>query len=29
VEQPWSITSAYKYKTFGGNTLESIAPFWK
>ncbi len=29
VEQPWSITREGRYKTFGGTTLESIAPFWK
>jgi hypothetical protein len=29
VEQPWRITRDGKYETFGGKTLESIAPFWK
>jgi dipeptidyl-peptidase-3 len=29
VEQPWRVTRDGKYETFGGKTLESIAPFWK
>jgi dipeptidyl-peptidase-3 len=29
VEQPWRVTADGKYETFGGTTLESIAPFWK
>jgi hypothetical protein len=29
VEQPWRVTRAGNYETFGGNTLESIAPYWK
>jgi dipeptidyl-peptidase III len=29
VEQPWRVTAEGKYETFGGSTLESIAPFWK
>jgi len=29
VEQPWRVTADGKYETFGGSTLESIAPFWK
>ena len=29
VEQPWRITTEGKYESFGGNTIESIAPFWK
>jgi hypothetical protein len=29
VEQPWRVTRDGKYETFGGKTLESIAPYWK
>jgi dipeptidyl-peptidase III len=29
IEQPWRITRDGKFETFGGNTLESIAPYWK
>ena len=29
VEQPWRITPEGKYESFGGTTLESIAPYWK
>jgi dipeptidyl-peptidase-3 len=29
VEQPWRLTPDGKYESFGGTTLESIAPFWK
>jgi hypothetical protein len=29
VEQPWRVTSDGKYESLGGETLESIAPFWK
>jgi dipeptidyl-peptidase-3 len=29
VEQPWRVTADGKYETFGGTTLESIAPYWK
>ena len=29
VEQPWAISADGKYSGFGGETLESIAPFWK
>jgi len=29
VEQPWRVTADGKYEMLGGNTLESIAPFWK
>ena len=29
VEQPWRVTAEGKYEMLGGNTLESIAPFWK
>lgn len=29
VEQPWRITADGKYESFGGTTLESIAPYWK
>ncbi len=29
VEQPWRITQNGKYESFGGTTLESIAPYWK
>jgi dipeptidyl-peptidase-3 len=29
VEQPWRVTSDGKYETFGGKTLESIAPYWQ
>jgi hypothetical protein len=29
VEQPWRVTGTGKYESFGGKTLESIAPFWK
>jgi hypothetical protein len=29
IEQPWRVTRDGKYKTFGGKTLESIAPYWK
>jgi dipeptidyl-peptidase-3 len=29
VEQPWRVTADGKYETFGGDTLESIAPYWK
>jgi hypothetical protein len=29
IEQPWSVTSDGKFESFGGKTLESIAPFWK
>jgi hypothetical protein len=29
VEQPWRVTAEGKYEILGGNTLESIAPFWK
>lgn len=29
VEQPWRLTPAGKYESFGGTTLESIAPYWK
>jgi hypothetical protein len=28
VDQPWKITQHGKFETFGGTTLESIAPFW-
>jgi hypothetical protein len=28
VEQPWRVTADGKYESFGGTTLESIAPFW-
>ncbi len=28
VEQPWRVTDDGKYESFGGQTLESIAPFW-
>jgi hypothetical protein len=29
VEQPWRVTPDGKYESLGGETLESIAPFWK
>ena len=29
VEQPWRLTPEGKYESFGGATLESIAPYWK
>jgi dipeptidyl-peptidase-3 len=29
VEQPWRITPEGKFESFGGTTLESIAPYWK
>ncbi|HEV8058495.1 MAG TPA: hypothetical protein VGP68_01400 [Gemmataceae bacterium] len=29
VEQPWRITPEGKYESFGGTTMESIAPYWK
>jgi dipeptidyl-peptidase III len=29
VEQPWRVTEDGKYEMQGGNTLESIAPYWK
>jgi dipeptidyl-peptidase-3 len=29
VEQPWRITPDGKFESFGGTTLESIAPYWK
>jgi hypothetical protein len=28
-EQPWRVTPDGKYESLGGETLESIAPFWK
>ncbi len=28
VEQPWIVTSSSRFKSLGGKTLESIAPFW-
>ena len=28
VEQPWRITPDGKFESFGGTTLESIAPYW-
>ena len=29
VEQPWHVTGNGTYESFGGKTLESIAPYWK
>jgi hypothetical protein len=29
VEQPWRVTADGKYEMLGGDSLESIAPFWK
>ncbi len=29
VEQPWRVTADGNYEALGGDTLESIAPFWK
>lgn len=29
IEQPWHVTIDGKFASFGGKTLESIAPFWK
>jgi hypothetical protein len=29
IEQPWRVTVDGKFESFGGKTLESIAPFWK
>jgi hypothetical protein len=29
VEQPWRVSAEGNYEMLGGNTLESIAPFWK
>jgi hypothetical protein len=29
VDQPWRVTRGGKYETFGGTTLESIAPYWR
>ncbi|HZU38241.1 MAG TPA: hypothetical protein VFA18_20120 [Gemmataceae bacterium] len=29
VEQPWKVTRNGTYESFGGKTLESIAPYWK
>jgi len=28
VEQPWAITPSLQLQTYGGNTLESVAPYW-
>ncbi len=28
VEQPWKVTSDLRFKSMGGKTLESVAPFW-
>lgn len=28
VEQPWCITPDAKFESFGGTTLDSIAPYW-
>ncbi len=28
VEQPWRVSQDGKYESFGGKTLESIAPYW-
>ncbi|HVX11580.1 MAG TPA: hypothetical protein VHC22_10400 [Pirellulales bacterium] len=29
IEQPWRVTIDGKFESFGGKTLESIAPYWK
>lgn len=29
VEQPWKISPSLKFQSMGGNTLESVAPFWR
>jgi len=29
IDQPWRVTLDGKFESFGGTTLESIAPFWK